>query len=127
MKRNIRSTIDAVLTGLGIGVIFSAVLLATTVTVQIQMFIALFGVLLMEAGIWGLSSKVFPNERRFISLRSEGDNIIGLIRELNSAALARDTGSEDDKRFQATLEKMHSSVKRMSELASEEGKSTSTK
>ena len=74
----------------------------------------------MEAGVWGLSSKVFPNERRYIDLRAEGDNIIQLIRELNAAAVARDKGIDADERFQATLDEMHDSVKRMAELASRE-------
>jgi len=74
----------------------------------------------MEAGVWGLSSKVFPSERRYIDLRAEGDNIIQLIRQLNSAAVARDQGVDVDGRFQATLDEMHDSVKRMAELASRE-------
>jgi len=120
LKRNIRSSIDAVLTGLGIGIIFTAVILSPSLTVQMQLPIALVGVLLMEAGVWGLSSKVFPSERRYIDLRAEGDNIIQLIRRLNSAAVARDQGVDVDGRFQATLDEMHDSVKRMAELASRE-------
>ena len=118
MKRNIRQVIDFALTGVGIGVIFTAVLLGTSIGVRLQLPIALIGVLLMEAGVWGLSGKVFPSERSFINLRDEGDNIIQLIRELNSAAVARDRGSEDDRRFQSTLDEMHASVARMSEFAS---------
>jgi hypothetical protein len=120
LKRNIRSSIDAVLTGLGIGIIFTAVILSASLTVQMQLPIALVGVLLMEAGVWGLSSKVFPSERRYIDLRAEGDNIIQLIRQLNSAALVRDQGVDVDGRFQATLDEMHGSVQRMAELASRE-------
>lgn len=85
-----------------------------------QLPIALVGVLLMEAGVWGLSSKVFPSERRYIDLRAEGDNIIQLIRQLNAAAIAREQNGGDDTQFQATLDEMHDSVKRMAELASRE-------
>lgn len=120
MRRNIRRTIDLGLTGVGIGIIFTAVLLSSSLTIQMQLPLALTGVLLMEAGVWGLSSKVFPNERRYIDLRAEGDNIIQLIRELNAAAVARDKGVDADERFQATLDEMHDSVKRMAELASRE-------
>ena len=74
----------------------------------------------MEAGVWGLSSKVFPNERRYTELREEGDVIIQLMRELNAAAVARGQGTDADGRFQATLDEMHDSVKRMGELASRE-------
>lgn len=117
MNRNIKRQFDLGLTGLGIAIIFSAVILGGSLEVQAQLPLALLGVLLMEAGVWGLSTKLFPNERRFTSLREEGDHMISLIRELNSAAIAQSTGEEDAKRFQATLEKMHESVMKMSELA----------
>lgn len=120
MRRNIRRTIDIGLTGIGIGIIFTAVLLSASLTIQMQLPLALVGVLLMEAGVWGLSSKVFPSERRYIELRAEGDNIIQLIRRLNAAAIARDKGADAEGRFQATLDEMHDSVKRMAELASRE-------
>lgn len=67
-------------------------LLSSSLDIQQQLPLALIGVLLMEAGVWGLSSKVFPNERRYIDLREEGDNIIELIRKLNAAAVAREKG-----------------------------------
>ncbi len=78
----------------------------------------------MEAGVWGLSSKLFPNERKYSMLREEGDNMIALIRELNHAAIAKSTGQEDAKRFQATLEKMHDSVVKMADLAAKEDRSS---
>ena len=117
MTRNIRRSIDISLTGLGIGIIFTSVFLGSFLTIQMQLPIALVGVLLMEAGVWGLSSKVFPNERRYISLRAEGEHIIKLIRQLNSAAIARDQGRDNEGLFQATLDEMHDSIKRMAELA----------
>ncbi|PCI75060.1 MAG: hypothetical protein COB20_13810 [SAR86 cluster bacterium] len=120
MGRNIRRSIDVGLTGLGIGVIFTAVLLSSSLTIQMQLPIALVGVLLMEAGVWGLASKIFPSERRYIDLRKEGDYIIQLIRQLNAAAVARERGADVDGRFQATLDEMHDSIKRMAELASRE-------
>ena len=120
LRRNIRQSIDFSLNGLGIGVIFTAIILSPSLSVQLQLPIALLGVLLMEAGVWGLSSKVFPNERRYPDLRAEGENIIRLIRVLNAAAVARERGKEDDGSFQATLDSMHESVKRMEELASRE-------
>lgn len=120
MRRTIRQSIDIGLTALGIAVIFTAVILSPSLTVQMQLPIALVGVLLMEAGVWGLSSKVFPSERRYIDLRAEGDNIIQLIRQLNAAAIAREQNGGDDSQFQATLDEMHDSVKRMAELASRE-------
>ncbi len=120
MKRNLRRNIDIALTGLGIGLIFSAVILGGSLDIRAQLPLALIGVLIMEAGVWGLSSKLFPSERRYLRLREEGDRMIDLIRELNNAAIAKDTGSEDARRFQETLQKMHDSVVKMSELAAVE-------
>lgn len=120
MKKSIRRTIDLALTAVGIAVVFSAIILGTSLDVRAQMPIAIIGVLLMEAGIWGLSAKFVPNQRRYTSLRNEGDRMLDLIRELNSAAIAKEIGTEDAKRFQITLEAMHSSVLKMSELASVE-------
>ncbi len=117
MKRNIRRNIDAGLTGLGIAVIFSSIILGTSLDIRAQMPIALLGVLLMEAGIWGLASKLVPNQRKYTGLRSEGDNMLQLIRELNAAAIAKERGEEDSKRFQETLAAMHESVLKMSTLA----------
>ena len=117
MQRNLRRNIEAILTIVGILIIFGSVLFAYDIGMQVQFVLVLVGVLLMEIGVWGLSSRFLPNERKFSSLRAEGDNMMDLIRELNAAAIAKDRGSEDAKRFQDTLAKMHESVVRMSELA----------
>ncbi|MEQ8312974.1 MAG: hypothetical protein RL839_14280 [Gammaproteobacteria bacterium] len=120
MNRKLKRQLDIGLTALGIGIIFSAVILGASLEIEAQLPLALLGVLLMEAGVWGLSTKLFPNERRYSSLRSEGDRMIELIRELNHAAISQSTGQEDAKRFQATLQEMHDSVVKMSELAAKE-------
>ena len=125
MKKSIRRTIDLALTAVGIAVVFSAIILGTSLNVRAQMPIAIIGVLLMQAGIWGLSAKFIPNQRRYTNLREEGDRMLDLIRELNSAAIAKEIGTEDAKRFQRTLEAMHSSVLKMSELASDEADNAS--
>lgn len=117
MKRNIRRHIDAGLTGVGIAVVFSSIILGTSLDIRAQMPIALLGVLLMEAGIWGLASRFVPNQRKYTKLRGEGDNMLHLIRELNAAAIAKERGEEDSKRFQETLAAMHDSVIKMSGLA----------
>ncbi|MCH2355157.1 MAG: hypothetical protein MK319_00530 [Pseudomonadales bacterium] len=123
MARKHRRIIDITLTGLGIGLIFTVVLLSGSLTLQVQMPLAVLGVLLMEAGVWGMSNKFLPNERRFSGLREEGDRMLDLMRELCSAAVARDRGGEDDQRFQAAREKMHTSVESMAAIASHDSES----
>ena len=79
MKKNIRRNIDLALTAVGIAVVFSAIILGTSLNVRAQMPIAIIGVLLMQAGIWGLSAKFIPNQRRYTNLREEGDRMLDLI------------------------------------------------
>jgi hypothetical protein len=120
LKRKLRRLIDILFTGSGIALIFITVLLGASLSISAQMPLVLLGVLLLEAGVWGMSTKVLPEERRFTDLRDEGENIIDLMRELNSSALGRDEGSEDDSRFLATLGRMHVSVDRMGDVAAHE-------
>lgn len=120
MKRNIRRSFEIVGTLIGVLVIFGSVLFANDIGVQLQFMMVLCGVLIMEIGVWGLSSHLLPNDRKFTSLRNEGDRMIELIRELNSAAIARNLGKEDAERFQRTLAEMHESVERMSEIAGQQ-------
>jgi len=121
LKRNIRRSFEIALTILGILIIFGSVLFANDFSLQTQFLLVVFGVLLMEVGVWGLSSHIMPNQRRFVLLRGEGDHMMNLIRELNAAAISKDRGIEDSKRFQDTLALMHDSVARMSEIAGQEG------
>ena len=101
------------------GVIFGSVLWGSN-SLQLQVLFVLFGILILEAGVWGLASRLLPNERRYLGLREEGNHFIELIRELNRAAVAReegDAGDENEERYQGALEQMHASVRRMGELA----------
>lgn len=119
MKRNIRRSYEVALTLTGVVIIFGSVLFAVEVGIQLQFMMVLVGVLLMEVGVWGLSSRLLPSTRKFKYLRDEGDRMIELIRALNAAAIARDRGEEDAKHFQQTLAEMHESVVRMSEIAAQ--------
>ena len=119
MKRKIRRVLEIALPVSGMGVIFGSVLWGSN-SLQLQVLFVLFGILILEAGVWGLASRLLPNERRYLGLREEGNHFIELIRELNRAAVAReegDAGDENEKRYQGALEQMHASVRRMGELA----------
>lgn len=120
MRRKIRRSVDIILTAVGIAIIFCTVLFSASLTLQVQILAALMGVLLMEVGVWGLSSRIYSSERKYTGLREEGDNILNLVRELHAAAVAKDRGDEDARRFQATLQEMHTSVERMASLAGSE-------
>ena len=124
MKRTIRRILDIALPVLGMGVIFLSVLFGSD-SLQLQVLFVLFGVLILEAGVWGLASRLLPDERRYLDLRGEVDRFIGLIPELNASAVARldrDGSKEHEERFQGALEQLHDSVKRMGEVAANDKK-----
>ena len=113
----VRGGIEAALALVGIGLIFASVLLGSPINPQLQWIFLLVGVLILEARVWGVTKRILGNKRVYLGLREEGDHFIGLIRKLNETAVARDDGYEHDERFRRTLEEMHASVERMSELA----------
>ena len=117
MKRSVRRVVDVALPLLGMLVIFGSVLFGSPNNLQLQVILLLIGVLILEAGVWGLTSALLPNERRYPELRQEVDDFIELVRELNVAARETDGGREDDTRFQSGVEQMHVAVERMAELA----------
>ncbi len=119
VKRKIRRGIEIALPILGMGIIFASVLFGPN-SLQLQVLFVLTGVLILEAGVWGLTGGILPNERRYLALREEGDHFLALIRVLNAAAVARDKGEEDDARFRDTRAQMHTSVERMAELAGQD-------
>jgi hypothetical protein len=119
VKRKIRQGIEIALPILGMGIIFASVLFGPA-SLQLQVLFVLMGILILEAGVWGLTGGILPNERRYLSLREEGDHFLGLIRVLNAAAVARDEGQEDDTRFREARAQMHTSVERMAELAGQD-------
>ena len=120
MKRKLRRVLEIALPVVGMGIIFLSVLFGASINLQIQVLYVLFGVLILEAGVWGLANKLLPNERRYLGLRDEGDHFIGLIRKLNAAAVAKKEGTEDDERYRDALQQMHASVDRMGELAGQD-------
>jgi len=103
---------------LGVLLVFGAILFIPPYNLQIQIVVVLLGVLMLEAGVWGLTGQLLPNERSYLALREEGDHFIHLIRTLNEAALAREEGLEgSDQRLEEALAAMHASVERMGGLA----------
>ena len=118
MKRKTRRIVETAITATGIGAIFGSILFVPPADIQLHLLLTLLGVLLLEAGVWGLSKKILPSERRYLGLRDEGDRIIELIRELNSAAIDRDRGFASGQHFQETLGEIQVSFTRLAELAS---------
>ncbi len=120
--RKIRRLIELGLPIIGMVVVFGAILLPTiNLDLQLQVVIALVGILMIEAGVWKLTSPFLPSERKYIALRGEVDRFIDLVRQLNSAVMK--SGSESGESSSAvleTLDSMHASVEKMGSLAGRE-------
>jgi uncharacterized membrane protein YfbV (UPF0208 family) len=115
--RTIRKVINTGLPIAGVVVILSAMLFVRELRVQIA--VVVFGILLIEAGIWNLAQRVLPDERKYLALRVEGDQFIALIRNLNAAALAQRANDtpENQQAFDDVREAMHEAVERMADVA----------
>ncbi len=112
-----RHAIDTGLPFVGVLVILSAVLFVRGLRVQTP--IVVLGILMLEAGIWKLAHQLLPSERTYQALRCEGDQFLGLLRQLNTAALAvqeRDT-PENHQAFGEVRDAMHQAVERMADVA----------
>lgn len=120
--RRIRNALQLALPVLGMVVVFGGMLMVPPTNLRLQLMVVLAGVLILEAGVWGLTDRILPSERQYGALREEGDRFIGLIRDLNAAAVARKGGGDrGDEAFHDALSVMHGSVDLMGEVAGEEG------
>ena len=120
--RTIRRLIEMGLPIVGMVVVFGAILLPTiNLNLQIQVVITLVGILMIEAGVWKLTSPFLPSERKFNALRRQVDGFIDLVRQLNNAAVeSREKSDEPSLAVQEVLDSMHASVDKMGTLAGQE-------
>jgi hypothetical protein len=113
----LRKILDMSIPLLGIVVIMGAVLCLRQVHAQIG--VVLIGILVIELGVWKIAQELLLNERCFHALRREFDIFIGLVRQLNDAALAVKTHDADYHRqvLAETHEAMKQAVERMVQVA----------
>jgi hypothetical protein len=89
-----------------------------------RVLVAALGLLIMQLGVWQITSSLMPNQREFLPLRKETDYFLTLVRLLNRAVMAAEQGSEFGQQEVERLQlEMHHSVDRMRKLAgrTEEG------
>jgi len=111
---SVRSAIDQTLTILGVVIIVVTVTLLTESWTPL--FIVIVGTLMIGAGAWRLGTRLLPNRRIYVGLRSEVEYFIRLVRRLNSHALAEETEKVENLRVE-----MKESVDRMVSLAGQVG------
>ncbi len=73
------------------------------------------GIFSLLMGVWYAGNPYFKNEWRYLRLRAEVNGFIGLVRQLNVAACAK-----QPERVQGMTAEMHESVERMRDLAGKE-------
>ena len=116
--RAVRKAVEMGLPIIGVVLVLAAVLFFFH-NLYLQIGIVLVGLVLIEAGIWNLASPILPSERKYISLRTEVDSFIKLVRRLNRATL--ELSGEPTPQNRAKLlqvrDEMIESVKRMEQYA----------
>jgi hypothetical protein len=114
---SIRSAIDQTLTIIGVIVIMVTVTLLTESWTPL--FVVMAGALMIGAGAWRLGTRLLPNRRVYLGLRSEVEYFIRLVRRLNSHVLEEQSEKVENLRVE-----MKESVDRMVSLAGQSGNPT---
>lgn len=91
----IARVLDSGLPVLGVAIVLSAVVWGGGGWVPIWM--AVTGLLMVEAGVWRLGSRVM-HERRYMPLRREVQRFVGLARDLHHASAALHAGGSPEVR-----------------------------
>jgi hypothetical protein len=118
--RKLREILAMGLPILGTVLVFVAILVpAISLNLQLQILVVLVGILFIEAGVWRLTEKVLPSERKYLALRAQVDDFIGGVRVLNARAVAVRSEETAGTRaaYEAALAALHSAVDRMGEVA----------
>jgi hypothetical protein len=114
--RSIRRFSQFLLTALGASIVFYAVYVVELT--RDRLLYAGLGVVIMEIGIWQVTTFLFPNERAFKPLRKETDYFLKLVRRMNRAAVASMRGSENAaEEMDRVQQEMYHSIERMRQLA----------
>ena len=111
-RTRIARVLDAGLPTLGVAIVLSAVMLGGGGWGPI--WLAVIGLLMVEAGVWRLGSRIV-HERRYRPLRREVQRFIGLARELHHATAAVDERGDEDsrQRLEGAVASLRQSLDRM--------------
>ncbi len=98
---------------LGAALAIIAALAVRDANVVLRVSLVVVGVLMLQAGAGKLPYYVVRNERRFRQLRSELDEFVWLIRELNAAALDTRSNPRAEDRFEDLHTALQDSLERL--------------
>jgi hypothetical protein len=122
--RHLRKIMSVGFPIVGMIVVFLALLIPTVSdSLQLQIGVVLVGLLIIESGVWRLTDKILPNERKYTSLRLEVEEFLEGVRVLNTRGrVVGEQGTEAElELFEETKRELHEAVDRMAELAGKEG------
>ncbi len=116
--KTLRKLIDIAIPLTGVAVILGAVLLLRS-DLRVQIAVVGLGMLLIEVGVWKIPHQLLGTGRKYLALRTEVDHFLGLVRQLNSAAVALREGDSPQNRraLQEVPEAMRQAVERMVHVA----------
>lgn len=112
--RALRRAVEVALPIVGVALVLVAVLFFFE-NLYVRIAIVLLGLGLIETGIWNLASPILPSERKYMTLRTEVDSFIRLVRRLNKASLelTSDPTPQNRAKLLQVRDEMLESVKRM--------------
>lgn len=115
-RTRIARVLDSGLPTLGVAVVLAAVMLGGGGWGAI--WLAVIGLLMVEAGVWRLGSRIV-HERRYRPLRREVERFIGLARELHHASAAVDDRGDEGarQRLDGAVASLRNSLDRMVQVA----------
>lgn len=113
----LQATIKTVLPPLGVGIIVGSVCFIQDF--RLQMVAITLGLFMVEGGVWKIAQTTIMNQRKYHSLRAEVNGFLGLVRDLNRAALTMKTtpSVEKQREFETILQAMQDAVHRMADVA----------
>ena len=116
LKRKIAIYLPFMSAIVGMTIVFGSVAIFYVENPPTRMATIAGGLLVFLAGMWFAANPYITNERRYVGLRGEVDDFIGLVRQLNRAAV----GIDPAERFGRIKAEMHDSVERLAVLAGRE-------
>ena len=98
----------------GIILILGPIFLVENLTLQVG--IVVVGILMIEAGVWGLARNILPDGRTYLRLREETEIFLEQVRALNEAAV-----EEEEQAVERQRQRMKEQVDRLVDAAGVEG------
>jgi apolipoprotein N-acyltransferase len=115
-SRNMRKVLNHGLPIVGAQIIISVILFSEALS---GIALIMFGILLVEVGIFKLAPKLLRDDRKYLALRSSTNVFLYLVRQLNTAALmVKESDTPENRQaVEAIQNAMHQQVKRMVAVA----------